>query len=120
MEAQLYPDGVPQPGLVPPSEALPALKLRETSCYSGTYGLYVEGGPGCDPGTYTGHTQQAYTLNTGVMAVGLTALATHHPFAAAGAVSVRLGADGLFTTAPGSGKNPARYWNARYQFDGAR
>jgi hypothetical protein len=31
----------------------------------------VEGGPGCDPGTYTGHTQQAYTLNTGVMAVGL-------------------------------------------------
>jgi len=71
MEAQLYPDGVPTPGLVPPSEALPALKLRETSCYSGTYGLYVEGGPGCDPGTYTGHTQQAYTLNTGVMAVGL-------------------------------------------------
>ena len=71
MEAQLYPDGVPQPGLVPPSEALPALKLRETSCYSGTYGLYVEGGPGCDPATYTGHTQQAYTLNTGVMAVGL-------------------------------------------------
>jgi hypothetical protein len=71
MEAQLYPDGVPQPGLVPPSEALPALKLRQTSCYSGTYGMYVEGGPGCDPGTYTGHTQQAYTLNTGVMAVGL-------------------------------------------------
>ena len=71
MEAQLYPDGVPQPGLVPPSEALPALKLRQTSCYSGTYGMYVQGGPGCDPGTYTGHTQQAYTLNTGVMAVGL-------------------------------------------------
>ena len=71
MEAQLYPDGTFQPGLVPPSEALPALKLRETSCYSGTYGLYVEGGPGCDPGPYTGHTQQAYTLNTGVMAVGL-------------------------------------------------
>jgi len=71
MEAQLYPDGVPEPGLVPPSEALPALKLRQTSCYSGTYGMYVEGAPGCDPGTYTGHTQQAYTLNTGVMAVGL-------------------------------------------------
>jgi hypothetical protein len=71
MEAELYPGGVPQPGLVPPSEALPALALRETSCYSGTYGMYVEGGPGCDPGTYQGHTQQAYTLNTGVMAVGL-------------------------------------------------
>jgi hypothetical protein len=71
MEAELYLGTTPQPGLVPPSEALPALKLRETSCYSGTYGMYVEGGPGCDPGTFTGHTQQAYTLNTGVMAVGL-------------------------------------------------
>jgi hypothetical protein len=71
MEAQLYPDGTPQPGLVPPSQALPALQLRQTPCYSGTYGLYVEGGPGCDPGTYPGKTQQAYTLNTGVMAVGL-------------------------------------------------
>jgi hypothetical protein len=71
MEAQLYPGGVPQRGLVPPSEAVPALKLRQTSCYTGTYGLYVEGGPGCDPGTYQGKTQQAYTLNTGVMAVGL-------------------------------------------------
>ncbi len=71
MEAELYPHGVPQPGLVPPSEASPALALRQTSCYSGTYGLYVEGAPGCDPGTYQGKTQQAYTLNTGVMAVGL-------------------------------------------------
>src|SRR5438128_10625819 len=33
--------------------------------------MYVEGGPGCDPGTYTGKNQQAYTLNTGVMAVAL-------------------------------------------------
>src|SRR6266480_4894900 len=45
MEAELYPGGVPQPGLVPPSEALPALALRETSCYSGTYGMYEGGGP---------------------------------------------------------------------------
>jgi hypothetical protein len=71
MEAQLYPDGVPQPGLVPPSEAIPALKLRETSCYSGTYGMYEGGGPGCDPGTYQGHRQSAFSLNTSVMAVGL-------------------------------------------------
>src|SRR5205814_9650413 len=41
------------------------------SCYSGTYGMYVEGGPTCDSGTYTGHAQVAYTLNTAVMAVGL-------------------------------------------------
>jgi hypothetical protein len=71
MEAQLYPDGVPQPGLAPPSEAVPALKLRETSCYSGTYGLFEGGGPGCDPGTYQGHRQSAFTLNTSVMAVAL-------------------------------------------------
>jgi hypothetical protein len=71
MEAELYPPKSYQPGLAPRSQALPALALRETSCYSGRYGLYVEGGPGCDPGTYQGKTQQAYTLNTGVMAVGL-------------------------------------------------
>jgi hypothetical protein len=33
--------------------------------------MYVEGGPGCDSGTYQGKAQVAYTLNTGVMAVGL-------------------------------------------------
>jgi hypothetical protein len=71
MEAELYQDGVPQPGLAPAADARQALALRETTCYSGTYGMYVEGGPGCDPGTYTGKAQLAYTLNTGVMAVGL-------------------------------------------------
>ena len=75
MEAALYKTvagtEVEQPGLALKADALPALALRETSCYSGTYGLYVEGGPGCDPGTFQGHIQQAYTLNTGVMAVGL-------------------------------------------------
>jgi len=71
MEAELYQNGVEQPGLALKADALPALALRETSCYSGTYGLYVEGGPGCDPGTFQGHALVAYTLNTGVMAVGL-------------------------------------------------
>jgi hypothetical protein len=71
MEAELYEGGVPQPELAPPADAHAALALRETSCYSGQYGMYVEGSPGCDPGTYQGKTQQAYTLNTGVMAVAL-------------------------------------------------
>jgi len=71
MEAELYQNGVEQPGLALKADALSALALRETSCYSGTYGMYVEGGPGCDSGTFQGHIQQAYTLNTGVMAVGL-------------------------------------------------
>ena len=72
MEAELYPGGVPQPGLAPKADALAALALRETSCYSGQYGLYVEGAPGCDPGSYqSSKSQQAYTLNTAVMAVAL-------------------------------------------------
>ena len=71
MEAELYEGGVPQPELAPAADAIPALALRETSCYSGQWGMYVEGGPGCDSGTYQGKAQQAYTLNTGVMAVAL-------------------------------------------------
>lgn len=71
LEAELYSGGVQQPGLAPTADALPALALRETSCYSGQYGMYVEGGPGCDSGTYQGKAQVAYTLNTGVMAVAL-------------------------------------------------
>ncbi len=71
MEAELYPAGTSVPGLAPRADALAALALRETSCYSGQWGLYVEGSPGCDPGTYQGSAQQAYTLNTAVMAVAL-------------------------------------------------
>src|SRR5437773_8355960 len=33
--------------------------------------MYVEGAPGCDTGTWPNKAQVAYTLNTGVMAVGL-------------------------------------------------
>src|SRR2546425_11406185 len=33
--------------------------------------MYIEGGPCFDPGTYTGRALVAYSLNTGVMAVGL-------------------------------------------------
>jgi hypothetical protein len=71
MEAAPYKNGVEQPGLAPRADALQALALRETSCYSGTYGMYVEGAPGCDPGTWPNKAQVAYTLNTAVMAVGL-------------------------------------------------
>jgi hypothetical protein len=67
MEAELYPGGAPQPGLAPRADALSALALREISCYSGQYGLYVEGAPGCDSGSYqSSKSQQAYTLNTAV------------------------------------------------------
>ena len=42
MEAELYQGGVEHPGLAPAADALPALALRETSCYSGQYGVYIE------------------------------------------------------------------------------
>ncbi len=71
MEAELYMGGVSQPGLAPATDARSALTLRETSCYSGQWGMYVEGSPGCDSGTSKAKLQQAYTLNTGVMAVAL-------------------------------------------------
>src|SRR5258708_10386375 len=71
MQAELYKNGVQQPRLAPPADAIAAIKLRETSCYSGTYGMYVEGGLGCDSSTWPNKAQVAYTLNTGVMAVGL-------------------------------------------------
>ncbi len=72
MDAEMYINGQQQPGLAPADSANAALTLRETSCYSGEYGMYVEGAPGCDSGTYTKtKAQQAYTLNTAVMAVGL-------------------------------------------------
>jgi hypothetical protein len=75
LEAELYHNGVEQPGLAPVQLVpgpLQALALRETTCYSGQFGMYVEGAPGCDPGTYTQtKAQLAYTLNTAVMAVAL-------------------------------------------------
>ena len=69
MEAQLYPDGVPTPGLVPPSEALPALKLRETRA-TGHLRPVRRGRPRLTRAP-TPVTTAGLHLNTGVMAVGL-------------------------------------------------
>lgn len=72
MEAELYNGTTPVPGLAVPAHADPALRLRETRCYTGPFGLYVEGAPGCDPAPAdTSGNRSTFSLNTAIMAVGL-------------------------------------------------
>ena len=48
-----------------------ALQLRQTSCYTGTFGLYVQGAAGCDPAPPPATDNRiTFSLNTAVMAVG--------------------------------------------------
>ncbi len=67
MEIELATPEGPRPGLTSFDHGSAALALRETSCYSGEFGLFHTG---CDGGpTGTGE-KQIFTLNTAVMAVG--------------------------------------------------
>jgi hypothetical protein len=61
----------PRLGLAPPGHAHPALDLRATRCYTGPFGLYVQGAPGCDPAPRTPSNRVTFPLNSAVMAVGL-------------------------------------------------
>ena len=71
MEAELYENGHPVPGLAAVSRANAALRLRQSSCYSGEFGLYVQGVAGCDPAPPPASNNRAtFSLNTAVMAVG--------------------------------------------------
>jgi hypothetical protein len=70
MEVELAkPEGV-APGLTTREHGNEALELRESSCYSGEFGLFHTGTPGCDGGPDGEGEQQIFTLNTAVMAVG--------------------------------------------------
>ncbi|WP_273843646.1 glycogen debranching protein [Rubrobacter calidifluminis] len=71
MEAELYPGGRPLYGLATPSHARKALGLRQEHCYTGRFGLYVQGYSGCDPAPPPATpNRQTFTLNTAIMAVG--------------------------------------------------
>ncbi|MFL6138065.1 MAG: glycogen debranching protein [Frankiaceae bacterium] len=71
MEAELHENGHAVPGVAAISRANAALRLRQTSCYSGAFGLYVQGGAGCDPAPPpASDNRSAFSLNTAVMAVG--------------------------------------------------
>jgi hypothetical protein len=70
MEVELFKDGQVAPGLTTRAHGTAALALRETSCFSGDFGLYHTGAPGCDGGPPGTGEQQIFTLNSAVMAVG--------------------------------------------------
>jgi hypothetical protein len=70
MEVELLKSGRAAPGLTTRDHGNAALGVRETSCYSGDFGLYHTGAAGCDGGPPGAGEQQVFTLNSAVMAVG--------------------------------------------------
>ena len=70
MEVELFKDGRVSPGLTTFGHGNSALAVRETRCYSGDFGLYHTGIPGCDGGPDGTGELSIFTLNTAVMAVG--------------------------------------------------
>ena len=70
MEIELFKGGRVSPGLTSFNHGNSALALRETHCYSGDFGLYHTGVPGCDGGPAGNGERSIFSLNTAVMAVG--------------------------------------------------
>ena len=70
MEAELVRGGRIVPGLATFPHGEAALALRETRCYSGDFGLFHTGIPGCDPVAGGTGERKVFTLNTAIMAVG--------------------------------------------------
>ncbi len=71
MEIELVRNNQPVPGLTTFEHGDAALSLRETPCYSGDFGLYHTGAPGCDSAQSDRPAEKSiFTLNTAVMAVG--------------------------------------------------
>ena len=71
MEIELVRNNQPVPGLTTLEHGNAALNLRETPCYSGDFGLYHTGAPGCDSAQSDRPAEKSiFTLNTAVMAVG--------------------------------------------------
>jgi hypothetical protein len=70
MEIELVKRGRVHPGLTVFDHGNAALNVRERPCYSGEYGLYHTGTPGCDGGPPGTGEQQIFSVNTAVMAVG--------------------------------------------------
>jgi hypothetical protein len=67
MEVELLEAGEPRPGLTTREHGTAALALRETDCFSDTFGLYHTG---CEGGPEGEGEFQIFTLGNSVMAVG--------------------------------------------------
>ena len=60
-----------EPSLATRKQAAAALALRETKCYTGAWGLFHTGTPGCDKAVSAVKSErQVFSLNTAIMAVG--------------------------------------------------
>ena len=70
MEAELVRGRRIVPGLATFPHGEDALALRETDCYSGEFGLFHTGAPGCDDAPDGPDEQKVFTLNSAIMAVG--------------------------------------------------
>ena len=71
MEIELVRNNQTVPGLTTFEHGTAALGLRETECYSGDFGLYHTGAPGCDSAQSDRPAEKSiFTLNTAIMAVG--------------------------------------------------
>ncbi|MGH3664686.1 MAG: glycogen debranching protein [Egibacteraceae bacterium] len=71
MEIELVRGGRVVPGMTTRRHGNDALDLRETDCYSGDFGLFHTGAPGCDPAVSERPAEKTiFTLNTAIMAVG--------------------------------------------------
>jgi hypothetical protein len=70
MEAELVMRGVQLPGLTTRAHGNAALDVRERPCYGDDFGLFHTGRAGCDGAGPSPAEEQAFTLNTAVMAVG--------------------------------------------------
>jgi hypothetical protein len=70
MEAELVRGRRVVPGLATFPHGEAALALRESDCYSGDFGLFHTGTPGCDGAPDGPGEQKVFTLNSAIMAVG--------------------------------------------------
>ncbi|MGH3090501.1 MAG: glycogen debranching protein [Rubrobacteraceae bacterium] len=69
MEVELKKDGEPVLGLTTEERANAALDLRQTECFGDEFGMFHTGRPGCDEAGDSPSEEQAFTLNTSIIAV---------------------------------------------------
>ncbi|HEX9342297.1 MAG TPA: glycogen debranching protein [Actinomycetota bacterium] len=71
MEVELFQGTTPVPGLAATASGNASLTLHESSCYTGTFGLFVQGAAGCDPAPPPASPNRiTFSLNTAIQSVG--------------------------------------------------
>jgi hypothetical protein len=70
MEAELVRGGQIVPGLSSFANGRTGLETRERDCFTGAFGTFHTGRPGCDNAPATPDEEKTFTLNNAIMAVG--------------------------------------------------